>query len=227
MTEMNEEAPRRPLSWLEHIGDLVRLVQLFFVIAIAVIVFLRDNSPGNRCGVSAVLALLTSAVSQLVPPELAGNVEKITKACASDPDERHIADVAMKLIEAKATSDIAPAVIPSTPQPSKSTTAATISTGAAGATVPTSGTTLRNGWVAVGYIKGDLSFEITGGRPVEALAAGDTMTARQPVNLRKGAADWSNPIGIVPAKARVKVVETPKTLAAGSLQQVWAHVEFE
>jgi hypothetical protein len=86
---------------------------------------------------------------------------------------------------------------------------------------------VKEGWVAVGFLPDDANFRFAGKKDLATLAAGDTITTIGEINLRKNAADWTRPLAVVPAGRRGMVLETPRRLPAGKLEQVWARVRFE
>lgn len=226
---MTEEAVDRKklFAWVGNAGDLIRFVQLLVMIGIAVVVFIRDWQDRRPCSTENFVANLVAIVGPHFPPELTANFEKFAKRCLADPDEKYVAEEMVKVLSLRpfAATGVGSA---RADQPSKQ--APDFGRGLDAIIKPPAAVAEAGspkGWVAVGYVGGDASFEWPEDRTITTLGANDRITAKVPVNLRKNAADWTNPLGVVAAHRTVKVSGPTKTLTAGSLRQVWAPVELD
>ncbi len=89
------------------------------------------------------------------------------------------------------------------------------------------------GWVAYGFRSptaySETNFDIVSrassaaGEPADMPSKGSILKARWQVNMRKAAADWTNPVTVVQIGQCLKVGEA-KALSAGPRQQIWAGV---
>lgn len=234
-------------GWLR---DLIDFIQVVAVVMIAVMVFFRPDPPGpgddkdKACRSSIVIGLLTALGGKLIPAELTANVEKYLDKCESDPDVRYVMKAVSeaandpRVVEAASPPTVAlgPTVPFSKSLPETEFAferASSVTETDKPRTTPPAGTTSaaplkppNSGWVAVGFVGDETLFVLPPGRTLQTLAVGDELTAKRQINLRKTAADWTRSIGIVRQDRKVKIVEAPKTLSAGSLTQVWAHVEL-
>lgn len=250
MSDTSDSNGGRRGSIFGPLRDVIDFVQVAAVVGIAVMVYVQPKPPGSdndkdkECRSSIVIGLLSGIASRLIPPELMTIVEKHVNKCEHDPDVRYVMNA---VSEAARDPRLAEAASPTTlalgtlKPISKSFTAEELAfgkavlaseTGTAPAApsagpisaAPTKAAT--SGWVAVGFVGDETLFGLPPGRTLQTLMAGDELTAKRPVNLRKKAADWTGPIGVVAAERKVKIVEAPKSLPAGSLTQVWARVEL-
>jgi len=235
-------------KFLGRARDVLELLQVLFVIAIAALIYFRptDSEAEKKCATNIVVGLLLSQVSAVVPPEISANIKAFMKRCETDPDVRYVVDA---VSEASKVPRVALAFEPTPHEtlgptgplakslsigPEVSVKLSTeFETGTSPTPQPTTGPavppverTATTGWVAVGFVGDETLFDLPPARTLQTLVAGDELTAKRPVNLRRAAADWTKPLAAVPAGRKVKVMEAPKTLPAGSLTQVWAHVEL-
>jgi hypothetical protein len=237
MSDTRENGNARTGSSIGRLREVIEFVQLLFVIAIAGWVYLvPPRTPAEKdCRSGIIAGLLLGPLNTVIPAELAANIKKYLDRCEPDPDVRYIVDaVAEASKELRVVAGQPPMTVVLGP------TAAFSKTVAGGldvgktptdavpdtSTAPPPAKSPTSGWVAVGFVGDETLFVLPPGRTLQTLVAGDELTAKRPVNLRKKAADWTRPIGIVATDRKVKIVEAPKTLAAGSLTQVWAHVEL-
>lgn len=79
-------------------------------------------------------------------------------------------------------------------------------------------------WVAVGFLPNDFNFAPKGKAILKDLKKDDVITAATDVYIRKGVANWSNPIGIKKEGDSVKIIET-RSIQVGQLLQIWARIE--
>jgi len=79
-------------------------------------------------------------------------------------------------------------------------------------------------WVAVGFLPKDFNFTVQGKTSVADVKANDTITAQTDVFLRRGVANWSNPIGVLKEGQDAVVAET-RSVQAGNLTQIWARIK--
>ena len=252
MSDTTQTGGERRGSVFGRLKDLIEFIQVAAVIVIAVMVYFRPESPGSGteqdkdkdCRSGYVAALLAGPWNTMIPPELAANVRKYLNRCEKDPDARYVMEAV-----SEAAKDPRMALLAAQGIPTAGPTATVVKSSSGGGltlgpTVPAAeagvladrevaGPTASppakpptSGWVAVGFVGDEALFDLPPGRTLQTLVAGDELTAKRPVNLRKKAADWTGAIGAVPAARKVKIVEAPKTLVAGSLTQVWARVEL-
>ena len=78
-------------------------------------------------------------------------------------------------------------------------------------------------WVAVGFPPEDLNFYGRGKADPKALKKDDVIIANTDVFIRKGVANWSNPIGVIERGKEATVIEV-KPVPAGKMTQIWARV---
>ncbi len=217
-----------------RLRDVIEFIQLLFVIAIAGWVYLvPPRTPAEKdCRSGIIAGLLLGPLNTVIPAELAANIKQYLDRCEPDPDVRYIVDaVAEASREARVVAGQSPVTMALGPTaPFSKTVTGGFDIGKASIGVATdtspSARSPTSGWVAVGFVGDETLFALPPGRTLQTLVAGDELTAKQPVNLRKKAADWTGSIGTVPTARKVKIVEAPKSLPAGSLTQVWAHVEL-
>ena len=230
--------------------DVIDLAQVGSVVLIVLIVYFRPivvdttDSKDKNCQFDALVRLLSGPWNTMIPPEISVNIKKYLEKCETDPDARYVMEAVTEAVSEARIASIAPGPIvalgPTAPFSRPITASADVIgkvrtesetdtptkpplTGPA-ATQTTKPAT--SGWVAVGFVGDETLFGLPPGRTLQTLVVGDELTAKRPVNLRKKAADWTGPIGVVAAERKVKIVEAPKSLPAGSLTQVWARVEL-
>lgn len=239
-------------GWISSAADVVRLLQLLVVIVIAAIVAFSPSGdqPDRRCIGATLVGGLMPALPNGIPEEILANIRAFAKRCEKDPDARHAVDVMTQALESNAVSSRVAAVdfgsirtgplagfaeaLRQAGRDAGETAAVVVprDAPAAPSTTPTPPPQPKpaakpEGWVAVGFVGDETSFDPPAGKTLATLAVGDEITAKTPVNLRHGAADWRAPLAVLPAKTKARIVEPPKTLPAGSLRQVWAHVRVE
>lgn len=257
MTDTPSSPRKGVLDFLSNAADLVRLIQTIAVILIAIVVYLdQSKAPADgRCRGLTAVGILTAAVGPSFSAEIADNLRAYARRCEEDADGRHIFEVAASQLASGGASTVPAemaallerggllrpqgggAVVIGTLPPSaveKSIGVARPSapsgagSSAGGGVATTEGQAApKEGWVAVGFLDGDASFDIVSGHPLAALADKDVIVAKQPVNLRKKAADWTTPLAVLSTGQKATLVEPPKILKAGSLRQVWAHVRLD
>ncbi len=112
--------------------------------------------------------------------------------------------------------------------PSSPPTALTPGTSAAPAPGTGNGSSGKTqGWVAVGY-QGtpDFNFTLPDGRPITDLAPGHVIEAKWSVYVRPRPAGWDKTAAILSEGQCFKLTEAPKTLKAGTRDQIWAKGEL-
>lgn len=234
MSETSENRGAPAGSVFGQLRYAIEFIQLLFVIAIAAWVYLvPPRTPGDKDCRSGILAgLLLGPVNAMIAPELAVNIRKYLDRCEPDPDVRYVIDAVAEASKDTRmfTSDLPGKMVLGPTAPFSKTVAGGIDIGKPSTDVvtdtPSSGRSPTSGWVAVGFVGDETLFVLPSGRTLQTLVVGDELTSKRPINLRKKAADWTRPVAVIPADRKVKIVEMPKTLPAGSLTQVWAHVEL-
>lgn len=237
MTDTPPVPPESKLErWLAHTRTLVDLLKIVVVLIIGLVVVWNQSFSTNAqaCSVNSRIAEVLKSLPVAYREELGGFIAALYKDCAQagidpavvkvlqDPDAVPVAslrpfagsaftvavndEVRRILAEGKGqtATEAPPVTVPSTPTEKKQA--------------------VTEGWVAVGFVGSDKSFSLPPGRDLTTLAAKDEIVALGPVNLRRKAADWTSPLAVVATGRRVEVLEAPKRLRAGDLEQVWAHV---